>query len=166
MEIGGKKTPSQEEIQDQRNQFKLEFRKQKIQEAINHKRLIYSSPIACYNLFAHQKKKKKYKQKCLKCGKSGHRRNFCPSMKINQIRRLIQELTERIEILEKALNKSKKKAEELKRKQQAKSKKKKLKKHQKTVQAMNKGVTIHLLLIKDKHMIEEGYRESKYINCH
>ena len=80
-------------------------------------------------------------------------------MKIAQIRRLLWEMTERIGILEKALNMSKKKAEELKRKQQAKIKKKKLKKHQKTVQAMNKAVTIHLLLIKDEHMIEEGNQE-------
>ena len=38
-----------------------------------------------------------------------------------------------------------------------------LKKHQKTVQAMNKAVTIHLLLIKDEHMIEEGNQEPKYL---
>ena len=84
-------------------------------------------------------------------------------MKIAQICRLLWEMTERIEILEKALNMSKKKAEELKRKQQAKAKKKKLKKHRKIVQAMNKAVTIHLLLIKDEHMIEEGNQEPKYL---
>ena len=133
MELSGKKTPTlSEEINEQRNQFKLKLRKQKIQEAIYQKRQMYANPIDGYNLSVHQKMKKKYKPKCWKCGKSGHTRNFCPSMKINQIRRLLWEMTERIEILETALNMSKKKAVELKRKQQAKSKKKKLKKHQKT----------------------------------
>ena len=68
---------------------------------------------------------------------------------------------ERIEPLEKALNQSKKKAEELERKHQAKIKKKKQKKHQETVQAMNKAVTNHLLLLKNEHMIEEEYAETK-----
>ena len=84
-------------------------------------------------------------------------------MKITQIRRLIWEMIERIETLEMVLNQSKKKAEELKRKHQAKIKKKKQKKHQETVQAMNKAVTIHLLLLKNEHMIEEGYAESKHL---
>ena len=164
MEISGKKTPTQsEEMINQRYQFKLDLRKQKIQEAINHKRQIHTNPIAGYNLSAHMKKNKKYKKKCWKCGKSGHTRNFCPSMKITQIRRLIWEMIERIETLEKALNQSKKKAEELKRKHQAKIKKKKQKKHQETVQAMNKAVTIHLLLLKNEHMIEEGYAEPKHL---
>ena len=164
MEISGKKTPTQsEEMINQRYQFKLDLRKQKIQEAINLKRQIYTNPIAGYNLSAHMKKNKKYKKKCWKCGKSGHTRNFCPSMKITQIRRLIWEMIERIETLEKALNQSKKKAEELKRKHQAKIKKKKQKKHQETVQAMNKAVTIHLLLLKNEHMIEEGYAEPKHL---
>ena len=83
-------------------------------------------------------------------------------MKITQIRRLIWEMFERIETLEKTLNQSKKKAEELKRKHQAKIKKKKQKKHQETVQAMNKAVTIHLLLLQNEHMIEEGYAEPKH----
>ena len=151
MEISGKKTPTQsEEMINQRYQFKLDLRKQKIQETINYKHQIHTNPIAGYNLSAHMKKNKKYKKKCWKCGKSGHTRNFCPSMKITQIRRLIWEMIERIETLEKALNQSKKKAEELKRKHQAKIKKKK---HQETVQAMNKAVMIHLLLLKNEHMI-------------
>ena len=38
MEISGKKTPTQsEEIINQRYQFKLDLRKQKIKEAINHR---------------------------------------------------------------------------------------------------------------------------------
>ena len=160
MEVSGKKAPKQKkEIQNERMQFKLKLRKQKIQEAINHKRQIYANPIAGYNLSAHMKKNKKYKKKCWKCGKSGHIRNFCPSMKITQIRRLIWEMIERIETLEKALNQSKKKAEEQKRKHQAKIKKKKQKKHQETIQAMNKAVTIHLLLIKEKHMTDKGFKE-------
>ena len=59
MELSGKKTPTlSEEINEQRNQFKLKLRKQKIQEVINHKRHMYANPIAGYNLSAHQKKKK------------------------------------------------------------------------------------------------------------
>ena len=57
MEISGKKTPTQsEEMINQRYQFKLDLRKQKIQEAISHKRQIYANPIAGYNLSAHMKK--------------------------------------------------------------------------------------------------------------
>ena len=89
MEVSGKKTPKQKkEIQNERMQFKLKLRKQKMKEAINHNRYNYDNPIAGYNLSAYEKKKMKDKQKCWKCGKSGHTRNFCPSRKIAQIRRL------------------------------------------------------------------------------
>ena len=46
-------------------------------------------------------------------------------------------------------------------KQNGKNKKENLKKHKKEVQAMNKAVNIHIFLIKDEHMVKEGYQESK-----
>ena len=143
-------------ILEQRIQNKLNLRKQKIQEAITRSRMKDKNPIAGYNLSAHQKKKKNSSKKCWRCGKNGHTRNFCPSIRISQIQRLVWELQETIETLEKALSYSVKKAEKKERNHKAKLKKKKAKKHGETVQAMNKAVTIHLLLLKDEKNSAEG----------
>ena len=115
-----------------------------------------TNPIVGYNLSAQLKKKKKNNIRCWKCGKSGHTSNFYPSIKISQIQRFVWELQERIEILKKELSLSIKKAEKSEIKHRAKIKKKKAKKHGETVQAMDKAVTIHLLLLKDEKYIAEG----------
>ena len=49
-----------------------------------------------------------------------------------------------------------KKSRKKERNHKAKIKKKKAKKHGETVQAMNKDITIHLLLLKDEKNITEG----------
>ena len=89
MEVSGKKAPKQKkEIQNERMQFKLKLRKQKMKEAINRNHYNYDNHIADYNLSAYEKKKKKDKRNCWKCVKSRHTRSFCTAMKITQIRRL------------------------------------------------------------------------------
>ena len=70
-------------------------------------------------------------------------------MKLSQIQRLIWEMSERIEKLEKALSQSKKKVAKFQQKQEAKIKKKKKKKHLEIIQAMNKALQLKLLINKD-----------------
>ena len=84
-------------MNEQRMNIKMKLRKQKIKESISQSHMKYTNPIAGYNLSAHQKKKKKNIIRFWKCGKNGHTRNFCPSIKISQIQRFALELQERIE---------------------------------------------------------------------
>ena len=95
---------------------KMKLRKKKIQESISQSCIKDTNPKESYNLSAHQKKKKKNIIRCWKCGKNGHTKNFCPSIKISQIQRFVWELQERIETLVKALSLSIKKSRKIREK--------------------------------------------------
>ena len=144
---GGKLPTPKQEWLSHIEETKLNARKQKIQRAINEHRLRDANPIAGYNLSAHRKNQKRKIKSCWWCAKKGHTRKSCPSMKLSQIQRLIWEMREKKEKLEKA--QSRKKVAKIQQKHEAKIQKKKKKKHLEIIQAMNKALQLKLLINKD-----------------
>ena len=159
-------SPAQE-LRNQRTELKLRLRKEKLNEILMSKRNI-CNPIKGYNLSLCKKKyyyHKKYKNKskrCWYCGSKNHIKLDCPVLKENQLWSLLTELEQRISEIEEELHIQKKNRLKRERKIEKQKVKKQKKKHLQVIKAMNKAVSIKLLLDKDE---EKGLQEGtpKYL---
>ena len=155
------------EIKSQRINSILKSRKVKLNEVIWNKRKP-SNQIQGYNLSLckrkYHKKKWYYSQKrCWYCGSISHLKLDCPVLKEKQLWKLLTELYQRITIMEEELLIQKKNRDKREKKLKKKKQKKQKKNYLKKIQAINKAVSIKLLLSKHENLgLLQG--TTKYIN--
>ncbi len=143
------------EIKNQRTETKLKLRKKKLCEILKSKRTI-SNPIKGYNLSLCNKKHYYHKQykfkkkRCWYCGSKNHKKLDCPVLKEKQFWKLLTELEQRISVIEQELHIQKKNSLKRQRKIEKQKEKKRKEKHLQVIKAMNKAVSIKLLLDKDE----------------
>ena len=115
--------------------------------------------IAGCNVFLHKpQKSKRWKRTCWTCGSKNHISFFCPSMIIYDLNQQIQELKERVSLLEESNKVRAETKMKRRKKQEKKSWKKRRKKYLEKIKVIN-AVTIRTFLQK------QGLRYMDMITC-
>ena len=101
MDTGGLERPTSEnQLKNDRIQYRLKLRKQNIERILQEQRLQDFNPISGYDLSKHYRKRKNKKTRCWACGGYNHKSYSCPSIIIFLLQRLYWKLQTRIEVLE------------------------------------------------------------------
>ena len=133
---------------NQRQEFKLQKRKEKLIEILQAKRHP-PNPIQGYDLHKCMRYHKK-KKKCWSCGSTNHLKFDCPVRQKKQLLKWVEELNQRIHKLESALQIILKNKAKRNRRKKRRKKKKMKKEHQQEKRDCNTAVKLKIWLLKEE----------------
>ena len=133
---------------NQRQEFKLQKRKEKLMEILQAKRHP-QNPIQGYDLHKYRKYLKK-KKKCWSCGSTNHLKFDCPVLKKKQLLKRVVELEHRIYQHLEALQIIQKNKAKRERRKKRRKKKKKQKEHQQIKKDYNSAVKLKNWLLMEE----------------
>ena len=139
-------TPSK--IMREKQEFRLAFRKKKIEEVIWAQRYP-TNPIKGYDLTKYSRRHH-FKKRCWLCGAYNHMKVDCPLQEKNKLRARVAKLERKVSELMEALKTQMKNKEKRLKKKKKKQKKKKQRKNKKKAEAQNTAVKLKILLYKEE----------------